>query len=254
MSSVDPREVRRRQAEARVGSPGAAVGIAVGLGLITAGAAFVARAMFGFAEFDLMDEVNEPPLAIFGMIVGLPTIILGFLIHAGASRRFTGRVLSAPGVGPGSILFVGLAVGAWWGIDSMTTVGELWLVPAALTGLAAALLISGAIVRARRRSRQDGLRQLVATGRIVPAVVVEIPEIDASSGGLVGEITVTFTDAAGVDRWVTKLGQWKRAELPVTGDPAMVVFDPARPSDTARIWIGPAGSSTAADFTRWHQG
>lgn len=253
MSTVDPVEARRQREAARVGSPGAVVGMVIGLALLVIGAALEVRGLFGLAEFDNMSEGDQPPLAIAGMVIGLPLILAGMFIHIGASRRFTGRLLSAPGVGRTSMLFVGLSIGAWWGVLSLPSQGALWLIPVGATLLTAAMLIAGVVNRIRRRTRRDVLAQLVARGRIAPAVVVEIPEIDASSGGLLGPVTVKFVDANGVDRWVTKHGQWKRADLPATGDAATVVFDPERPSDTSRIWVGPAGSSSAADFERWHR-
>jgi hypothetical protein len=228
------------------------VGIVIGLLLIAVGGAFETRALFGFAEFDAMGDVDEPPLAIFGMIVGLPLLLAGFFIHTGASRRFTGKLLSSPGVGPVSILLVGLSAGAWWGALSMPSPGALWMVPLGLTVLAALLLVAGAAKRMRGRSQRGTLARLVVQGRIAAGVIVEIPEIDPSSGGLIGPVTVKFTDSAGVDRWVTKTGQWKRRDLPQTGDSASVLYDPERPSDTSRIWVAPSESTTVDDFSRWH--
>lgn len=92
---------------------------------------------------------------------------------------------------------------------------------------------------------------MLVGGRIVPGVVTEIAKIDPSSGGLIGPIAVRFTDTAGVDRWVTKTGQWSASDLPRDGDTAAVLFDPAEPGNTGRIWIGPAGSRSPADFSRW---
>lgn len=252
MSTIDPVDARRRREAARIGSPGAGIGIAIGLLMILVGAALETRALFGFAEFDALGDTDEPPLAIFGMIVGLPLLIVGFLVHTGASRRFTGKLLSAPVVGPGSILFVGLALGAWWGVLALTSPGAFWLLPIGLSILAAIFLLLGAAGRIRRRSHQDVLAYVLTHGRIERGVITEIPEIDPSSGGLLGTVTVMFTDATGTDRWVQKTGQWPRRDLPATGDPASVLYDPARPADTSRIWLAPPGSTTASDFTRWH--
>jgi hypothetical protein len=252
MSTVDPIEARRRREAARIGSPAALVGVVIGLLMIAVGAALEVRALFGFAEFDGAGDTAEPPLAVFGMIVGLPLLIIGFFVHIGASRRFTGKLISAPVVGPLPILFVGLAVGAWWGVLSLPSPGAFWLVPIGLSILALAFLLLGAVVRARRRSQKDVLAHLLSHGRIEQGLIVEIPEIDPTSGGLLGTVTVKFTDAGGTDRWVQKTGQWPRRDLPVTGDPASVLYDPARPADTSRIWLAPLGSRTAADFTRWH--
>ncbi|TAJ49842.1 MAG: hypothetical protein EPO52_02570 [Herbiconiux sp.] len=252
MSTVDPVEARAQRERARIGSPGAVVGIVIGLVMIALGAALEVRALYGFAEFDALGDSDGPPLAVFGMIVGLPLMIIGFFVHTGATRRFTGTLLSAPGVGPLSILFVGFAGGAWWGASSVSTTGILWLIPIGVTALALLLLVIGISNRMRRRSRNGVLAHLATHGRIVAAEIVEIPEIDPSSGGLIGPITVTFHDADGTARWVTKTGQWKRRDLPKTGDAASVLFDPGAPDDTSRIWVAPVGSTSAADFSRWH--
>lgn len=252
MSLVDPAEARRRRAAARVGSRASLAWVVVGLVCIAVGAALLVRALFGFAELDASGDSGEPPLAVFGMVVGLPLVLLGFFTHIGASRRFTGRLLSAPGIGPGSVLFVGFAVGAWWGVASLADPGALWLVAAGATVLAVVSLAIGVVARARRRAQRAVLDQLVVGGRTTAGVITEIPEVDPSSGGLIGTVTVRFTDAAGMERWVRKTGQWRRSELPATGDPATVLHDPDRPGDESRIWVGPVGSATAADFTRWH--
>ncbi|MEA9986549.1 MULTISPECIES: hypothetical protein [Subtercola] len=155
-------------------------------------------------------------------------------------------------VGPGTILFAGLSLGAWWVTASLADAGALWLVPVGAAAVAAAMFGVGVTNRMRRRSRFDVLGQLVTHGRIAAGVIVEIPQIDPSSGGLIGQLTVKFADAGGVDRWVTKSGQWKRHDLPLTGDAALVLYDPERPADTSRMWVGPASSTSAADFARWH--
>lgn len=60
-----------------------------------------------------------------------------------------------------------------------------------------------------------------------------------------------ITDTAGVDRWVTRTGQWSASDLPRDGDSVDVLFDPAEPGNVGRTWIGPEGSRDPADFSRW---
>ena len=252
MSTTDPIEARRRREAATIGSPGALALVVFGLVLVAIGAALLARAMFGFAEIDETNPTAEPPLAVFGLAAGIPILLAGTFIQFGASRRFTGKLMSSPGIGVGPILFLGLAIGAWWGTASLPSPGAAWLIPVAVTIIAVLLLVAGVTMRARRRASRTVLEQLVLHGLIVQGVIVEIPTIDASSGGLIAPVTVKFTDAAGTERWVQKAGQWKRADLPATGDAAAVLYDPSRPDDTERIWVGPLGSITADDFRRWH--
>ncbi|MCI0158773.1 hypothetical protein KNO15_18900 [Leifsonia shinshuensis] len=246
MSTTDPALARRLREQARVGRPGALVWLLVSELLLIVGAALLVRGMFGFAEIPA-DGTDDPPLGVFGIAAGLPVVLLSTFMHVGALRRYTGKLLGrSPFLGITPLMFVGFAAGAWWG---WATTRDAWLwIPLAITAAAAVLVVLAVSARVGRR-RQDGiLDEVAATGRIVPGVVTEIAEIDPSSGGLIGPITVKFADASGTDRWVTKLGQWRRADLPKKGDPASVLFDPSAPGDTRRIWVGPAGARGAQDF------
>ncbi|MDV7695769.1 hypothetical protein N6B72_02435 [Chryseobacterium soli] len=173
-------------------------------------------------------------------------------IHIGASRRFTGKLFSFPGIGPGPVLFTGFAIGAWWGALSLPIQGALWLIPSILTLIAGLLWLSGILLRIRRYARYNMLTRMIKDGKITAALITDIPEIDPTSGGLIGTVTVKFTDMAGVDRWVQKTGQWKRVDLPKTGDAATVLYDPQHPENISTIWVGPPGSTTITDFTLWH--
>ncbi len=224
--------------------------LAIGLVVIFLGGVLELRSIYGFAEF--AGHGDEPPAAIFMQIVGLPAIILGFFLSTGGARRYTGKLASFPVVGPGTVLFAGFAIGAWWGWSVLNDPNiVLALVPIALTALALLAVVLGARKRSRQRARREVLASLVVSGRVVPGIITDIPEIGPESGGLIGVVTVKFTDTAGVDRWVRKTGQWKRAELPKSGDLAAVLFDPEDPGDINRIWVGPAGSATVADFRLW---
>lgn len=215
--------------------------------MIIAGAALVVRAMFAFGELP-PEGTEDPPAGVFGMVAGLPLLLFGLFAHISAVRRYTGRLLGpSPVLGVLPLVLIGVAVGSWWG---WLTANDAWLwVPFAATAVAILVIVLAGVARMRRRARDRDLQDLVATGRIVAGVVTEIAEIDPSSGGLLGPITVKFTDAAGTERWVTKIGQWRRADLPRNGDPASVLFDPADAGNTARIWIGPPGAQAAGDFT-----
>lgn len=250
-NTIDPIEAHQQRIARQKGSQTALLGVLIGQAMILLGGVLIARSIFGFLEQDITNS-DEPPLAIFGMAAGLPLIILGFFVHIGASRRYTGKLLSFPGIGPGPVLFTGIAIGAWWGALSLTALGILWLIPATLTAIAGLLLISSILLRRKRSAKYETLTRMITEGKIIPALITDIPEIDPSSGGLIGTITVKFTDMGGVDRWVQKTGQWKRSDLPKTGDAATVLYDPQHPENVSRIWVGPPGSVTIADFTLWH--
>ena len=250
-NTKDPIEMRKQHIARQKGSQGALLGIMIGHAMILLGGVLIARSIFGFLEQEMTNS-DEPPLAIFGMVAGLPFIIFGLFVHIGASRRFTGKLISSPVVGPGTVLFTGLAVGAWWGVLSLSAMGIFWLIPTILSIIAGLFLLSNILLRKSRSVRYKALTRMIAEGKITPALITDIPEIDPSSGGLIGTITVKFSDMGGVDRWVQKIGQWKRSDLPKTGDVATVLYDPQHPENVSTIWVGPQGSTTIADFTLWH--
>ncbi|KFF10566.1 hypothetical protein IW15_19715 [Chryseobacterium soli] len=250
-NTIDPIEARKQRIARQKGSKGALLGILIGHAMIFLGGVLILRSVFGFLELNIT-ESGEPPLAIFGMAAGLPFIILGLFIHIGASRRFTGKLFSFPGIGPGPVLFTGFAIGAWWGALSLPVQGALWLIPSILTLIAGLLWLSGILLRIRRYAKYNMLTRMIKDGKITAALITDIPEIDPTSGGLIGTVTVKFTDMAGVDRWVQKTGQWKRVDLPKTGDAATVLYDPQHPENISTIWVGPPGSTTITDFTLWH--
>lgn len=248
MTTTNPIEARRRRRQARIGSPRAALGIVIAVLMIFCGGTMMVRAQYSFAG-----GAPESGWGIVGMVGGLLLCIFGFGVYVGAARRYTGRLAAAPVIGPGTVLLAGFATGAWWGTLSHSLDGWLRLIPVGLTLLALISFGLGVKARARRRATRGVLNELVVRGVITPASITKIPEIDSSSVGFVGTITVQFTDSSGVDRWVQKTGQWERIDLPRTGDPATVLYDPVDPGNQERIWVGPPGSSTVTDFQSWHR-
>ncbi|WP_293942672.1 MULTISPECIES: hypothetical protein [unclassified Sphingobacterium] len=250
-NTTDPIARRKQRTTRQRGSKAALCGILIGHAMILVGGMLVVRSLFGFLE-ENVTNAGEPPLAIFGMAGGLPFIIFGFFVHIGACRRFTGKLLSSPGVGAGPILFLGFALGAWWGVLSLPVLGLLWLIPTILTAIALLFLSISVFLRMRRSTKNDLLRRMINEGKIAAALITDIPAIEPSSAGLIGTITVRFTDMNGVHRWVQKIGQWKRQDLPQIGGIATVLYDPRQPENDAGIWVGPPGSTTVTDFTFWH--
>ncbi|MFT4085346.1 MAG: hypothetical protein QM638_22425 [Nocardioides sp.] len=251
MSIYDPIEERRRRRAARHGSKPSAVMLVIGWVVALVGGVLELRSIYGFAG--VTGDADQPTSAIVFQVIGLPAILLGLFLSFTGASRYTGRLLAVPFVSPLTIMFAGFAVGAWWGLSDL---GDPDLVlstlPPVLSALTALMLLAGIRARLRRRARRGALEELVVTGRIVPGLITDIPEGDPNADGLIGPVTVRFTDSAGVDRWVQKVGQWRRTELPKTGDPAAVLFDPGDPGNTGHTWVGPLGSVTAADFSRWH--
>lgn len=257
MSTTDPVAERRRREAAKLGAPRYAVALVISGAVIALGAGVLAAMLLGFGAMDEFTEAAPFPWPGLGMVIGLPALILGFLAHTGFARKYTGRPLDYPLVGPLTLMLGGGAIGGWigwagWFAPAGSRPGGLWwLVPAGLTVLAALSLASGAGSRIRKRAGRRTLAEVLVSGRITAGEATAIPDISPESNALLGEIVVRFVDDAGTERWVQRLGQWKRPELPKTGDTVAVLFDPAAPGDTKRIWIGPADARTAEDFSRW---
>lgn len=142
-----------------------------------------------------------------------------------------------------------------WSVFGWTAYyADIWLPGIALA--IAGLVVAHAIRHYRRLQRQIADRgRLLMEGRRarggITEVVLRTATNDQGQRSVVGaEVTVRFTDAHGVERWVTRFSRG-RAGIPTTAF-AEVLFDPRRPGDDRLIfvsfhpdptppeWIGPA--------------
>lgn len=253
MSTTDPAEARRELARSR--RSGAVRWILIGDTLVVLGNALFSIGVYGL--FGLGFAQDSPtleatmPIRIIAFGAGLIVSILGSFIHFSAARRHSGRpVGGSPFLGIVPLAVIGWAGGAWIGWAVFAPSSWIWI-PLVVTLAAVALVVLSARTRAADRRNREALSALVEAGAIVPGVVTEIAELSPGSGGLVAPVVVTFSDAQGIDRWVRKLGQWDRSEVPNVGDTVAVLFDAADPGNDKRIWIGPATADTPEAFTRW---
>jgi len=287
MSTVDPAKAREERARAWREGPGSR-------SLLLGTAAMLALASFvlGFGIMVDVDSSRITSLnSVFAdwdsnldgfrwaFPVGIAGTILASMLMMFAANAATGRPLSFPVVGPLTIGLVGVAIGVSiaaplltepltvgvrtdpvffedepWGGGEWFWYAVSWWGPLLAWTLAIASVVVAVVVRRRRGARRESLEQLLATGRIVRGLVTQAPIPSPESANLIGTITVRFEDAQGTPRWATTTGAWSVSTVPSTGDWVAVLFDPATPGDTRRIWIGPGGSRTAEDFTRWRLG
>lgn len=121
-----------------------------------------------------------------------------------------------------------------------------WL-PALLGILGIVALVVTAVLVARGRRRAERMSEVLERATKVGGTLTETV---ATGVEILGQprirFTATFTDSAGVQRWVTKTGLFPPAGVPRAGDPAVVWFDPLNPGDETSIIVG-VGPDAAAE-------
>jgi len=102
-----------------------------------------------------------------------------------------------------------------------------------------------ASAESRRRARA---KVVIETGIKTRGVITELHDTGVEIMNQPRlRVVVKFTDHQGVDRWVTKTDNFDPVQLPRVGDPAIVWFDPADPSDETSI---PVGFAAAIDVDK----
>ncbi|PPG33434.1 DUF3592 domain-containing protein [Pseudoclavibacter sp. RFBB5] len=280
MSTIDPVQARRARAERRIGSPRTLAA------LWTAGAAlFVLGALLGFGliaernsgrqmalgirDFDAEPWINDAwyalPAAFVLLLGALP---LYFLVYA----NLIGDPRPLPPVDPFTIALAGTTVGllAFSGLwsqpqhvgftrdEHFATVdtwsssawASYWL-PLWLPALAAALtvvaFVTCTLLRRRSSRRGDAVRRMLTAGRPVPGTITEGVAISPGTR-TIASWHFTYTDAQGVQRWVKRTNAFEWQNAPKPGQRVWVLFDPARPGDTSRIFVSRVSPDRAEDY------
>lgn len=284
MSTTDPDAAAVARRRSRVGSRRALAMYAVASVVLTLSAIVLGVGIVAAADWtrqsmlDSQSDVRQLRLAPLdhAVTVGVLGVVFSWFFATELARSATGRVRSFPGIGPFTLVICGAAAGvivtapfmtepAHVGaqIDPLTLVRTPWSTwdwiwyrfdvwaPSLAIMLAAVALGVSVVVRRRAAIRRSTLRRLLDAGHVVHGVVTNAPGRSLQNAEVVGTVTVRFTDAAGTARWVQQHAAFRVWQLPVVGQLASVVFDPATPSDTASIWAAPADSTTLDDFLRW---
>jgi hypothetical protein len=280
MSTVDPR-ILRAEKEERSRRSGGRIGIVVILGIVHLGLWALAGYGFGMT-FDTMrlmavNQVGDGWDSRFDGVVPIPFIvgvtlgaILGFAL-TGASGRLLGLAgatllplsTGAAGIAIGLALFYpewtppesygqllgfmpGDAPEPWDTAAWVQYWMPVWL-PIVFGVVAAILLIAVVLAASGARRKAKRMTERVTTGRRVAGVVTEVLPTGMEINGMPRlQFTVTFRDLAGVDRWVTKKGNFSPAALPRAGDAAVVWFDPLNPGSEKDIVVGLGPEAAAA--------
>ena len=259
MSTINPAlavQAREAAKAARVGSGRAlALLLATDFGLAAGGFLAVAGLSSLFAVARLEESNAFPLVALLPLL--LPVGILssvGFLIaQAFARRAYTGSDEIFAAVVDGSpVWLAGAATGAWTslvllqltappvqaGLPAEWIATTLPLVlPIGLTAALATSLWRRSARRRRRERKVTMLTDVFRSGTRTPGVVTETVRRAPEGGRQIARWTVSFTDAIGQTRWVTPLGLFHEDSLPAAGDVVTVLYDPANPSETSRIFI-----------------
>lgn len=283
MSLLDPREAAERDRIAFRGSARALTATLIAGVLSLAAASVIGFAIGGlFEQFRIMSlnsvfSTWETAIPVEARGWGLPVGILGSLItisqYAKWNHRYTGRQDGFAIVGPLTIVLAGLAIGTWvattmWttpdavGVAVDPTFGEdeawdagAWILYAAqwwLPGLFALLtvlsLLGRVLSRSSRERRQSVVEQLLRSGTRVEAEVTQVPLPDPHASRSLAPVVAKFTDAWGTDRWITCTVMLPPQEFPKVGDRRPLVFDPANPGDTGRIFFSATGATDPESF------
>ncbi|WP_408951187.1 hypothetical protein [Lysobacter sp. Hz 25] len=272
MSTIDPAVERRRQALERMqrpSRPGAGLWILVLIywGLWALFAYSLADTLrYPIAEAYLPPSLypdNVAPAWFFGVFVGsFGGFIAGFLLSYVLKELYG---LAASTWGQFASTLLACAAGFWRGAgdswvapprvgsfadapgapapdwDAVAWLGwsaQYWL-PASLA--LAALCCAGLAWRAHRRhaARAERIRRLLAEGRRADAAITEVHDTGVEIyHELRLRFVAKFTDHAGTERWVTKVGLFDPVQVPRVGDAAVVWFYPDRAGDEDQILVG----------------
>lgn len=266
MSTIDPRVAAAERARQSKGSAGAllwslggallvlATGFALGLGMISIQDKFRGVKINPVGAWE-----HGAPQYYMGLFVGVFGAVVASAVYNAGARRFTGG--ARPAVGPFTFQMMGAAAGSWYGAGSAVeavTVGKtvsfgtvtpwspitwvwyylpIWL-PLAFLALAVIGLIGSIVASRRYRTKAVRAQGLVKNGVMRPGQVSDsqFTGTRINNQPLV-RFTITYTDAAGIARWVTKTGTFSEVETPRMGQPATVWYDPERPDDQSAVMV-----------------
>lgn len=269
MSTVDPRIARAQRARRLRGPRGVllAAGIALAHVALWALAGFGAGQLLDIFRLMAINRAGDgwdspydgvPLLFLIGVLGGS---LLGFVLTTTLNRMTS---LAAAMIAPFLTAAAGLATGlalfsSMWTPPEMVgyrrgLVGAehepwdagawihytapIWL-PMLFAVIAFALAVWFALALARSHRKARIAAELLESGRKVRGSVTEVLSTGREVNGMpFVQFTVSFPDASGTTRWVTKKGSFPHADVPRAGDVAAVWFDPLRPDDAQRIMVG----------------
>jgi hypothetical protein len=272
MDTVDPSVRRRQKRDRQVGDPAALRRGVLWFVLGAAGAFVLALPVALWFDALRAISLNAPsgthvsgvsvPLVVVGMVAGM--LLVGLGLPVGAHHLDGYRAARGGG---GWALAIGVAVFAlgvafasrgWVEADRVGWVvtdyeppepwswgqwilyyADLWL--PGLLGMLSLLLLWSAVRTQRRSAASAATRnRLLTEGMRTTGTISELRihySSDDSGGRRVAgaTATVTYVDAAGTRRWVTR--KYSDASVLVQGGAVQVLHDPARPDDDDSVFV-----------------
>ena len=283
MSLIDPREAEARKTADLQGTPAAlAATIVAGLCVLLSAAliGFAAAAVFDQFRITSINSVfsswdTRIPVAVrgWGLPLGIIASIFSTAQYAKWNHRFTGRSTSFAGLGPLTIVLLGLTAGIWlattlwtepdavgvavdptfsrdepWDVGGWVLYSAKWWLPG-LFALLTVLSLVGRVASGRQRSRRSAIvEELIRTGALVDAEVLEAPLPAAEASRMAAALLVSFTDRQRSTRFVRCTALLRPSELPPVGAHLPLLFDPAASGDVKRIFLSPTGGTSPEDF------
>ncbi|PPG43362.1 hypothetical protein C5C17_02055 [Pseudoclavibacter sp. RFBA6] len=223
----------------------------------------------GIRDFEAEPWINDAwyalPAAFVLLLGALP---LSFLVYAnliGDPRPlppidpFT---IALAGTTAGLVAFAGLwtqprrvgstldehfdTVDAWSSAAWVSYWLPVWL-PALAAALTVVAFVTCRLLRRRSSRRLDAVRRMLAAGHPTPGTVTEGVEISPGTR-TIASWRFTYADARGVQRWVKRTNAFDWSTAPKPGQRVWVLFDPAHPDDTSRIFVSRSSPDRAEDY------
>lgn len=281
MSTVDPAAARRERFERHRGTTAAAIATVLSGVLVVATGAVAGFGFAGFLDTFRLMELNsvfstwesQMSSPFIWQPIGVVASIFSLWLYSTWNHRYTGDRSRFAGVGPLTLLTVGLTGGVWIGCLSWTapdqvgmridpTFGEhepwgagawifysaQWWLPALFALFALAFFLLGIGGRRRAARRRELVAHLMVSGRRAQGSVTESAVPSSEASRMIFSLTVTFTDLSGTDRWVKRVVKYRSTEVPRVGAPVTVVYDPSAPGDESRIFFTTGSASAPEDL------
>lgn len=231
----------RRNREARYPGSATALTRTIGYGILTLlGGALAAVGIGGFTgQFRTMEilGINETsewldngvPFGVFipAAIASIPVLLFTRHRYIRWNRRYSGRDDRLIVVGPFSLVLIGSTAALWWICQ------VLWREPSPVGFTDGDAWGRGTWICHRMKTWLPALpTSLTVIGRITE--VSGVPGADASQTGI--SWTCQFTDSDGQSRWLERFGFSPATRYPSVGGEVWILYDPAAPADTSRIF------------------
>lgn len=230
MSTVDP-AIAKRQREARTPSN---LQVGVVLALLLVGGFLTG---YGWGGFGWMVDVDTEEVVV-PILVAIP---LGMVLTIISSIVWTLVVVKRGDVGimyGNAAVLLGGGLGVLAVAAGLGTPLVLVVVATALLVLAAGALALGAAAAASRRRGAEREDAAVREGSVTTATVSDKGyTVFHESDRILTTVTFTFTDPAGVQRWVQRPMVVRSSDPVVDGQSTRLWFDPRDPGNDKRIVV-----------------